>query len=41
VRKIHDLLYSGAADKAKRQLPPERVYPVAPALGRRLLIDGG
>ena len=26
VRKIYDLLQSGQADKAKRQLPPERVY---------------
>jgi hypothetical protein len=38
VRKIHDLLQRGQADKAKRQLPPERVYPVALEVGRRLLI---
>ena len=38
VRKIYDLLHSGQADKAKRHLPPERVYPVPPELGRRLLI---
>ena len=39
VRKIYDLLYAGHADKAKRHLPPERVYPVAGELARRLLID--
>jgi hypothetical protein len=39
VRKIYDLLQSGQADKAKRLLPPERVYPVAAELGRRLLIE--
>jgi hypothetical protein len=38
VRKIYDLLQSGKADKAKRQLPPERIYPVSNELGRRLLI---
>jgi hypothetical protein len=40
VRKIYDLLQSGQADKAKRLLPPERVYPVGAELGRRLLIAG-
>jgi Domain of unknown function (DUF4291) len=40
VRKIYDLLQSGNADRAKRQLPPERVYPVSGELGRRLLIEG-
>ena len=40
VRKIYDLLQSGQADKAKRLLPPERVYPVSSELGRRLLIAG-
>jgi hypothetical protein len=40
VRKIYDLLQSGQADKAKRLLPPERVYPVSGEVGRRLLIDG-
>ncbi len=39
VRKIYDLLQSGQADKAKRQLPPERVYPVSDALARRLSIE--
>jgi hypothetical protein len=38
VRKIYHLLQSGQADKAKRQLPPERVYPVSCGVGRRLLI---
>jgi len=40
VRKIYDLLQSGQADKGKRFLPPEKVYPVSPELGRRLLIGG-
>jgi hypothetical protein len=40
VRKIYDLLQSGQADKARRQLPPERVYPVSAAVGYRLLIEG-
>jgi hypothetical protein len=40
VRKIYDLLQSGQADKAKRLLPPEKVYPVSAELGRRLLIEG-
>ena len=40
VRKIYGLLQSGQTDKAKRQLPPEKVYPVNHELGRRLLIKG-
>jgi len=40
VRKVHDLLQKGQADKAKRHLPPERVYPVSPEVGRALLITG-
>jgi hypothetical protein len=40
VRKIYDLLLAGQVDKAKRQLPPERVYPVSAAAARRLLIGG-
>jgi hypothetical protein len=40
VRKIYDLLQSGQADRARRLLPPERVYPVGAELGRRLLIAG-
>jgi hypothetical protein len=39
VRKIYGLLQSGQADKAKRLLPPERVYPVSAELGSRLLIE--
>jgi hypothetical protein len=38
VRKIYEALQSGRADKAKRQLPPERVYPVSGELGERLLM---
>ncbi len=40
VRKIYDLLQSGHADKAKRHLPPERVYPSG-KLARRCLIESG
>ena len=36
VRKIYELLQSGKADQAKRHLPPEKIYPVGPALARRL-----
>lgn len=38
VRKMYDLLQSGKADHAKRQLPREQIYPVSKELGRRLLI---
>jgi hypothetical protein len=38
VRKIYNLLQSGQADKAKRQLPPERLYSVSSEVGQRLLI---
>lgn len=38
VKKIYSLLRSGHADKAKRLLPPEKVYPVRPELGQPLLI---
>ncbi|MBP3956372.1 DUF4291 domain-containing protein [Gemmata sp. G18] len=38
VRKIYDFLQSGHADRAKRHLPPERVYPVNGDVARRLLI---
>jgi len=37
-QKIYKLLHSGQADRAKRQLPPERVYPVSDDIARRLLI---
>jgi hypothetical protein len=39
VRKMYDLLHSGNGDKARRHLPPERVYPVGGELARRLLIE--
>ena len=39
VRKIYDLLQRGQADKAKRQLPPEQVYPVSVEMARRLMIE--
>ena len=37
-RKIHGLLESGDAARAKRLLPPERVYPIDAELGVRALI---
>jgi hypothetical protein len=40
VRKIRDLLRGGQVEKARRHLPPERVYPVNAEIGRRLLITG-
>ncbi|KAB8141948.1 DUF4291 domain-containing protein [Chloroflexia bacterium SDU3-3] len=40
VRKIHALLRAGQAEKARRLLPPERTYPVAPKIASWLLIDG-
>jgi hypothetical protein len=40
VRKIYDLLQGGKATQANRHLPSERVYPVRPEIGRRLLITG-
>jgi hypothetical protein len=39
VRKIYELLQRGHADRAKRQLPPERVYPVGAEVARRLLME--
>ncbi|WP_238602964.1 DUF4291 domain-containing protein [Fimbriiglobus ruber] len=39
VRKIYDFLQDGQADKARRHLPPERLYPVKSEMGRRLLIE--
>jgi Domain of unknown function (DUF4291) len=39
-RKIYGVLQVGHADKAKRHLPIERVYPVSPEIGRRLIIKG-
>jgi hypothetical protein len=40
VRKIYGLLQSGQADKARRLLPPERIYPLNAEIGSRLLIEG-
>lgn len=39
VRKIHGMLKSGGADKAKKLLPPERIYPVDAAVAKRLMIS--
>jgi hypothetical protein len=39
VRKIYDHLQQGRADRAKRQLPPERVYPLKADLAPRLLME--
>lgn len=39
VKKIYGLLQGGQADKAKRHLPPERVYSVSPEIARRLRIE--
>lgn len=36
VRKIHGLLKAGQADKAKKLLPPERVYPVSSQVAGQL-----
>ncbi len=38
VKKISGLLKAGQAEKAKKLLPQERVYPVEEATGRRLLL---
>ena len=38
VRKVYDLLQGGQADKAKRQLPSERVYAVSGEMARRLMV---
>jgi Domain of unknown function (DUF4291) len=38
VKKMYELLQSGQAEKAKRLLPPEKVYPVHSNLARSLLI---
>lgn len=39
VRKIHRLINDGNAAKAKRLLPPERVYPIGPELATRIGVD--
>jgi len=35
-KKIQSLLKSGQIDKAKKLLPPERVYPIKPEVAKRL-----
>lgn len=39
VRKIRQFIKSGKGKKAKRLLPPEKVYPVDPQIGKRILIQ--
>ncbi|GAA4921237.1 uncharacterized protein DUF4291 [Stackebrandtia albiflava] len=39
VRKLAEQVHAGA--DVRRRLPPERVYPVPPEIGRPLLIEGG
>jgi hypothetical protein len=39
VRKIHGHLTAGREDRARPLLPPERPYPLPPALARRLAMD--
>jgi hypothetical protein len=39
VRKMYQQIQAGRADLAARLLPRERLYPVDPPLGRRLLIE--
>lgn len=36
VQRIAGLIRSGHADRARRLLPPERVYPLDPAIARRI-----
>ena len=37
--RVEELIGSGQADEAARQAPAERVYPIAPALARRIGAD--
>ena len=39
VSRIRDLLKSGDEKNAKRHLPSERVYPIEPRIGNRILIQ--
>jgi hypothetical protein len=39
VAKIHQLLKSGQEKNAKRLLPQERVFPIDPHIGKRILIQ--
>jgi len=38
-RKLYQQLQTGHADKASKLLPTERVYPMDPVVGRRLLME--
>ena len=40
VRKIHAQAKAGQVDKARKLLPPERIYPVNPDVARRLNMRG-
>lgn len=40
VRKLHNFLKAGESEKAKKLLPKERIYPVDPGTGKRILISG-
>jgi hypothetical protein len=40
VRKIHGFVKSGQADKARKLLPPERLYPVTSEVVKRLNMKG-
>jgi hypothetical protein len=37
--KMYKLIHAGQADKAKRHLPPEKVYPLDAEIGKRILLD--
>ena len=38
VTKMNKLIQSGDANKAKRHLPPEKIYTVSREIGRRIVI---
>lgn len=38
VARMRELIQSGKERNAKRLLPPERAYPVAPQIGKRILV---
>ncbi|MBW4721986.1 DUF4291 domain-containing protein [Saccharothrix obliqua] len=40
VRRIADLVHAGQHARAQRLLPPERPYPLDPAIARRINADG-
>lgn len=39
VRRLANMIRAGKLEMAKKELPPERIYPVNETLGRRLLIE--